>query len=164
MLNVNGAVIIDGTITNAEIANGAITNAKIGDAQITTAKIGTAQMDTLRVAGNAITVQASVQRGSSGTSSFSIYSPTGGQILILAYFAGSDFDGRSLSVYVNGGLIGTVTGTREVSGFAGDNLAYKTGRGSRMFLVSVGAGTTTISGTIGSFDYGFVLSGLLTMR
>ena len=82
----------------------------------------------------------------------------------MAYFRGSDFDGRSLSVYVNGGLIGTVSGTREVSGFAGDELSYDTGQGSSMFLVSVGAGTTIISGTIGSGDYGFVLSGLLTMR
>tara|TARA_R110000822_G_scaffold45172_1_gene120929 strand:- start:426 stop:905 length:480 start_codon:yes stop_codon:yes gene_type:complete len=141
-----------------------IKQANIYDAAITTAKIGTAQVDTLRVAGNAITVQASVQRGSSGTSSFSIYSPTGGQILILAYFAGSQSANRSLYVYVNGGLIGTVVGTAVASGFSGDNLAYSTGQGSKMFLVGVGAGTTTISGTIGSFDQGFVLSGLLTMR
>jgi len=165
-INANNAstYIESASIGTAFIADAAITTAKIGDAQILTAKIGTAQIDTLRVAGNAITVQASVQRTGSGTSSFSIYSPTGGQILILAYFRGSDFDGRSLSVYVNGGLIGTVSGTREVSGFAGDELSYDTGQGSSMFLVSVGAGTTIISGTIGSGDYGFVLSGLLTMR
>ncbi|MDH4868731.1 hypothetical protein SBO82_17345 [Alcaligenes nematophilus] len=51
------------TAANGAIADAAITSAKIQDAAITRAKIGHAEVDTLRIAGNAVAIQAGASVG-----------------------------------------------------------------------------------------------------
>ena len=144
-----------------------IKQANIYDAAITTAKIGTAQVDTLRVAGNSITVQASVQRNNGGTSSFNMNSSVGGPLLLIVNLRGSQIDGAYMNVFVNGGLVGTVSGESIYAGGTYPDEGYSTGSETSMFLVTVGPGLVTISATTvgnASASYGFIMTGLLTMR
>ncbi|WP_321289227.1 DUF1983 domain-containing protein [Alcaligenes phenolicus] len=57
---ISRAKIQGAAIGEAQIENAAITNAKIRDAAISSAKIGDAQVETLKLAGNAVTIHASV--------------------------------------------------------------------------------------------------------
>lgn len=170
--NLNAAIITTGTLSTARIANGSITSAKIGDAQITTAKIGTAQIDTLRVAGNAITVQGSVSRSSSGGASFSINAPFGGQLLIIAFTTASNTSTGStdneLDIFVNGNPIFSVEGQEVFYGYQGDpeqgqDEVFVGVAQTAMNVISLGSGNYTISGSGGGLN-GFVLTALLTQR
>jgi len=135
LLNVNAAVIIDGTIS--------------------TAKIGVAQIDTLRVANNAVTLQASFSRANAGVGSFVINSTTGGQLLII----GNVFEASIANALLTINGVGVVQGTDVIIDDAG---TLGTSSATSMFLINIGAGSTTISAS--SNRSGFVLTGLLTQR
>jgi len=150
------AYIEDAQITNAKIANGAIDNAKIGDAQITTAKIGTAQIDTLRVAGNAITVQASV--ASFGSTSFSFNAAQGGQVLIVTYVDPAQF-GITYTVRFNGVDVNYVTGVQ----YDAEQFLYTSE--TKIVIVNAVAGTNTVSLIRGSENARLVVcTAFLSMR
>jgi hypothetical protein len=157
--NIVSAQIQNLAVTNAKIANGAVSQAKIEDATISTAKIGIAQIDTLRVAGNAITVQGSLAAGSPASGSFTINSTTGGSLLVIGFTSAASGGGlNTLNVSVNSSLVFSITGVAvDPTGFP------QTAAATRMALVSIGAGVSTIS-CAGGGDTGFVVTGLLTQR
>jgi len=153
---------IDAKIANigaAVITSGTLNTARIGDASILTAKIGTAQIDTLRVAGNAITVQASAAANLANVS-FAINAAQAGVILIIVSIGGSQQQGAFLRVLVNGGEVGIVQGQSFILDNEG-NLGRTPA--TKQILVSVGAGTATIS-TIYNNQFDYVISGFLSMR
>lgn len=57
---ISRAKIQSAAVGEAQIENAAVTNAKIRNAAISSAKIGDAQVETLKLAGNAVTIHASV--------------------------------------------------------------------------------------------------------
>ena len=150
------AYIANASISNAKIQNGAIDNAKIGDAQITTAKIGTAQIDTLRVAGNAITVQASI--ASYATTSFSFNAAQGGQVLLVTYVEPVQF-GITYTVRFNGVDVNYVTGVQ----YNNEQFLYTSE--TKIVIVNAVAGTNTVSLIRGSSNSRLVVcSAFLSMR
>lgn len=140
--SITNAKILNAAINAAKIENGAITSAKIGDAQITTAKIGTAQVDTLRVAGNAITVTASVATRNN-ISSVSLNAPYGGVLSIIVWVEGG-YDNNAVRVRLNG---------NELITFDGDDYWYAATSNYRktsqtmVLVVGVGSGTQTVQFT-----------------
>ena len=165
----NGAIttakIADAQITSAKIADAQITAAKIADAQITNAKIGALAVDTLKIAGNSVTVQATAS--GSGYATFTISAPYGGTILFLIYVAGSSYNYSTL--YLNGVPYLNVQGQQILDGYswAGeggtDVPIYSDAEFTRMYVVSVGAGTWTCQLYSGS-STPCILAGLLTQR
>jgi hypothetical protein len=149
---ISAANIIDGNITNAKIQNGAIDNAKIGDAQITTAKIGVAEIDTLRIAGNAVTTMGTL----GGITNQTIYlnAPQGGQLAVTLWIdSGPDgvfsYD-ATVRLYVNGVETLALSGDQVYAGDSGggdggSSPMYSRTKETRVALVSLGAGTHTVT-------------------
>jgi hypothetical protein len=134
------------------IAAAAIGNAYIGDAQITTAKIGTAQIDTLRIAGNAVTTMGTL----GGTTNQTIYlnAPYGGQLAITMWVDSSpDYNfsyDPTVRLYVDGVLRLELIGDQVYAGESGGGDSggypiYFRSRETRVLLVSLGAGTHTVT-------------------
>lgn len=127
---ISRAKIQTAAIGEAQIDNAVITSGKIRDAAITRAKIGHAEVDTLRIAGNSVTIHASVSAplhhpGSMATErpvSLSFYLPYAADFTLMANVepytvtgTSGTRDARSDIWYDSGGyVIGTVYSVRDI--------------------------------------------------
>ncbi|WP_394064537.1 phage tail protein [Alcaligenes sp. WGS1538] len=128
--SITSTKIADAAVTRAKIQDAAITRAKIEDAAISSAKIGIAEVDTLRLAGNAVTIHASViapyyQPGfvvDERSFNLQFYLPNAADFTLIAnvepftIFGGNGTrDARSVIWYDNGGYaIGSVYSVRDL--------------------------------------------------
>ncbi len=127
---ISRAKIQTAAIGEAQIDNAVIISGKIRDAAITRAKIGHAEVDTLRIAGNSVTIHASVSAplhhpGSMATErpvSLSFYLPYAADFTLMANVepytvtgTSGTRDARSDIWYDSGGyVIGTVYSVRDI--------------------------------------------------
>jgi hypothetical protein len=117
-VQVDGSLVVSGTITaaqmaansitaaNGAIANLAVTNAKIADLAVTNAKIGDLAVDTLKIGNNAVTIPASSSGGYSASVSLTVPGTDPVDVMLAATFTqGTGRNGFLWSLKVDGASV-----------------------------------------------------------